>query len=49
MFEGLRSWWALRRKRNYEKYVAQRGWLDEKTLDRLRQQQSPLRRSRKRL
>ena len=37
MFRGLRTWWAQRKKRGYEKYAAKRGWIDEKELDRLRE------------
>jgi len=40
---GLRAWWARRKKARYDKYVKDRGFLDEKTIDRLREQQSPLR------
>ena len=37
MFRGLRAWWAQRKKRKYEKYAAERQWVDEKELDRLRE------------
>jgi hypothetical protein len=43
VLKSLRNWFAERKKRRYEKYADKRGWVDPAQLERLRQQQSPMR------
>jgi hypothetical protein len=44
VLKGLRNWLTERKQRRYAKYADKRGWVDPATLERLRAQQSPMRR-----
>ena len=44
MLKGLRNWLAERKKRRYDRYAEKRGFVDPAVLEKLRKQQSPMRR-----
>jgi hypothetical protein len=45
----IRSWLARRKERKAAKYAEEAGWMDRGKLQRLREQQSPLRGGRRRV